>query len=178
MTDEFAQILSRVRATYDKFGYGPPSPASEADIEEARGWFSDRFGEPMPEELVEFWRVSAGIEVSGVALWAPKDWEDQYYVQGVIDTNELYGQDADYDDGSGTRCLIGQRDSTVHYLYNLQNRTWEVVDQFSMVDVFETYGSLAELASHCLGEGLDQEERSLKMALESDGGSEGGDGGV
>lgn len=166
MTEEFGSILSQVREGYHQFGYGPPPSASEADIDEARAWFTDRFGEAMPQELVDFWRVSSGAEVSGVTLWAPKDWREQYYVQGVIDTNELYGLEDDFDDGSGTRCLVGKRDSTVHYLYNLVSRKWEVVDQFSMIDVFESYDSLAQLGAHCLGAGLAQEERVRKASTE------------
>lgn len=154
------QQLRVAKESYAKFDQAPPGPAQQSDIEEAGAWFADRFGQSIPEELIEFWRLSSGIEVSGFTLWAPKAWEGDYYMPGVVDTNELYGLEADVDDGSTTRCLIGQRDSVDHYLYNLDTRKWEAVDQFSMTDVFESFDTFAELAVTFLSESLDQEARS------------------
>ncbi len=63
------------------------APATDAAIDEAQRLCRTQVGRDLPAELVEVWRVVAGVDFNGTLIFPPRERPEPEYMAGFIETN-------------------------------------------------------------------------------------------
>ena len=73
-------LIAQVRQRYWENWQEELLPAPTADIEQLCDWAEERFGAPVPVDLIAFWRLADGCGMNGMSLDSPLE---------VLETTEL-----------------------------------------------------------------------------------------
>lgn len=128
-------LIARVRGWYAEYWERELLPASTADIERACDWAEERFGAPIPVDLIAFWRLADGCGMNGIMLEGP---------ESVVDTTELYV------DEFPEYLMIGSYEDIAFYTYNMVERQFQTLELFNFDDgpkkVYPDFEDLLEMA--------------------------------
>ena len=110
-------------------------PASEADIALTNDWVAERFGQPVPPVVLEFWRLVDGIGGNGISIDGP---------QGVAFTTGLYVDDyPDY-------LMLGSYEDIAMYVYSFSAQQFQTLEFFNFDEgakaTYTDFESLLEMA--------------------------------
>lgn len=143
--------INRIFDLYQSHWNQPPNkPATEESISFVAEWYSGRYQKNFPEQLVDFWKVTNGIDFDGKALWAT---ERRDRMSGVIDVNELHT------DISPDLFFFGQCDDLDMYAYAPSLDRWQVREIGSLDNVLDEQDSFDKLANTVLRAMIDSEDR-------------------
>lgn len=128
-------LIAQVRQRYWENWQEELLPAPTADIEQLCDWVEERFGAPVPVDLIAFWRLADGCGMNGMSLDSPLE---------VLETTELYvDQYPEY-------LMIGSYEDGPMYTYNMVARQFQTLEQFNFEEgpraVYADFVDLLEMA--------------------------------
>lgn len=124
----------------------PNDPATPESITKVANWFSNRYHQQIPTQIVEFWRTTNGIDLNGKSIWAT---ERRDRMRGILDMNELYADD------TVKHCFIGSSDDVYTYSYTPELAKYHARATGDFDDFDEEYETFDDLATAVLQHAID-----------------------
>ncbi|CAM3664375.1 hypothetical protein VA7868_00405 [Vibrio aerogenes CECT 7868] len=131
----------------DEFEEGFLLDAAQADdIEQLKRTVDEKFGIEISPEYLELLRLSNGFSVNGLNLYATQPYDEDYFIDGIIDINEEFHTEASLK----TYFAYGEESST-RLVYNLKTTRYEAVDSVTW-EKLQDFDAFSQLLDYVIEE--------------------------